>query len=219
MPDDDLSWLRKSRDSDANLIEHWRSRMSAHVATFALSGGHVESIFPNVDVLLQATMVRFGEATSEGQLVIGVAIPWFEIIKQLERDPDFLFKVPWRKLEELIAGAYDRAGWKEVILTPRSGDGGIDVMASHPGGFGSIRIIDQVKKFKPGHVVTANDVRAMIGVLDGNRNVSKGFLTTTSRFAPGIYEDENLQRFMPNRLELREGPALRAWLLSLASNK
>jgi restriction system protein len=169
------------------------------------------------DVLLQAAIIRAGGHTAEGELVVGVAISWFEIIAHLERDPNFLFNVPWRKLEELIAGAYQRAGWATVELTPRSGDGGRDIIASKPG-IGSIRILDQVKAYKVGHLVSADEVRSMLGVLEAEQNVSKGLVTTTSTFAPGIEHDGRLQAFMPFRLELKDGPRLREWLLAVQND-
>jgi restriction system protein len=170
---------------------------------------------PLPDVLLQAAVVTGSQRTTEGQLIEGVAVAWFEIIAQLGKDPDFLFKIPWRKLEEIVAGAYERAGWPEVILTPRSGDHGRDIIATRPG-IGSIRIVDQIKAYKPGHVVTADEVRSMLGVLIATPNVSKGLITTTSHFAPGIEKDSTLRIFMPYRLELKDGKELRQWLLKLA---
>ena len=167
------------------------------------------------DILLQAAVVVLGDKTSEGHLIQGVSIPWFEIIKQLKRDPDFLFQIPWRKLEEIIAGAYEQEGWPDVILTPRSNDGGRDVIATKPG-FGSIRIIDQVKAYRPGHKVTADEVRAILGVLSADLSVSKGVITTSSTFAPGILEDSKLKAFMPYRLELKNGKELRQWLINIA---
>jgi len=77
-------------------------------------------------------------------------------------------------------------------------------------GFGSIRIYDQVKAYKPGHLVTANDVRAMAGILQAN--VSKGIVTTTSDFAPLVRSDPILQPMMPHRLELKAGKDLLSWL-------
>jgi hypothetical protein len=91
-------------------------------------------------ILLQATVVVFGDKTAEGQLIQEVSIPWFEIIRHLQRDPRFLYSIHWRQLEEIIAGAYQRAGYPEVILTPRSGDRGRDVIATKPG-VGAIRIV------------------------------------------------------------------------------
>jgi len=118
----------------------------------------------------------------------------------------------WRRMEELVAGAYKREGWPQVELTPRSGDKGRDVIATKPG-FGSIRIIDQVKAYRPGHKVPADDVRALLGVLTRDQNVSKGIVTTTSTFAPGV-EDE-LKALIPHRLELKDGPRLLEWFKGL----
>lgn len=62
--------------------------------------------------------------------------------------------------EEIIAGAYQKAGFDEVTLTSRSGDFGRDVIAVKHG-LGTIRIIDQVKAYSPNRLVTADDVRSL----------------------------------------------------------
>lgn len=167
-------------------------------------------------VLLQAMVVNLGDQTEGGPLVEGVSVAWFEIVRELARDPAFLFKVSWRKLEELIAGAYERDGWPEVVLTPRSGDRGRDVIATRPG-LGSIRIFDQVKAYAPGCRVTAEEVRSLLGTLAAIPNVSKGVVTTSAEFAPGILKDSGLSAFMPHRLELKDGASLLRWLTEIAA--
>jgi restriction system protein len=122
-----------------------------------------------------------------------------------------MHELDWRTWEEMIAGGYKAAGYDIVILTSRSGDFGRDIIAMRDD-LGSIRIIDQVKAYKPGLRVSANDVRALLGVLQADRNASKGIVTTTSEFAPGVYEDPFIKPFMPNRLDLRSGPQLLEWL-------
>ena len=49
-------------------------------------------------------------------------------------------------------------------------------------------MVDHVKAYRPGHLVTANDVRALFGVVVAD-GASKGFLTTTSDFAPRLLKD------------------------------
>jgi restriction system protein len=71
----------------------------------------------------------------------------------------------------------------------------------------TVRVIDQVKAFNPSHRVTANDVRALIGVLQSD-GASKAVLTTTLDFAPRITTDPTIIPFMPSRLELVNGPML-----------
>ena len=165
---------------------------------------------PAPTLVLQTTLVDLGAKTSEGQIVQAVTVPWLRIVQEIARNPDFLFEFPQdpRKFEEFIAGAYDQDGW-EVELTPRSGDLGRDVIATKRGHM-AIRILDQCKAFSPGHMVEATDVRAMLGVLTRDANVSKGVVTTTSTFAPGIHTE--FKEYLPYRLELRDGPALREWL-------
>jgi len=174
------------------------------------------TIKPLPEIVIQAAIIVPGDNVTEGVVIEAVGPAFFEILKQLQNDPAFLYKFSEydRDFEELIAGAYKREGWPEVVLTPRSNDKGRDIIASKPG-FGSVRFIDQVKAYTPNHRVTANDVRAMIGVLTLEQNVSKGIVTTTSQFAPGIEKDENIKRLMPFRLELRDGKQLLDWLFKL----
>ena len=166
------------------------------------------------NILLPALVVPVNRGT-EGQLIQAVAVPWFEIIDLMEKDPDAVYRIHWRNWEEIIAGAYTQAGFDEVVLTPRSNDKGRDVIATKYG-VGCIRFFDQVKAYGPDHVVTADDVRAMLGVITGAGNVSKGIVTTTSEFAPGVEEDEYIKPFIPFRLELKPRDKLIPWLESLA---
>lgn len=236
-----LDWLASNENGMAALLEGWRSLRPrvVHVsdsgtATDAVSvqvispmgiesleqvgtGTAVVEQYP--EILLQAAVVTFAGETSEGLLIEAVAPPWFEIIQELERDPEFLYKFPThsRKFEELIAGAYELDGWT-VELTPRSNDRGRDVIATKAG-FCTVRIVDQVKAYGPRHLVTANDVRAIVGVLTLEQNVSKGLITTTSSFAPGIEKDSLIQALIPHRLQLRTGAQLTEWLMRLARER
>jgi restriction system protein len=166
------------------------------------------------ELLIPATIVAVGDRVAEGQLIEAVMLPWFDIVKALERDPNFVHQLVknWRIMEELVAGAYHREGWSDVILTPRSSDRGRDIIVSRPD-WGTIRIYDQVKAYSPDHPVPAADVRELFGVLVRDQNVSKAVLTTTTLFASGVREE--WAAFIPCRLELRDGPALTRWLLGL----
>lgn len=164
-------------------------------------------------ILMKAVIVP-GESTHEGVLVQAVAVPWLEIMEIIAKDPDVIYQIDSRKWEEIIAGAYRKQGF-DVVLTPRSGDGGVDVIATLKG-YGSIRILDQVKAYKPGHLVTADEVRSMLGALSADPKASKGIITTTSDFAPRIETDEHIAQFLPTRLELRPRDDLLDWLASVA---
>jgi restriction system protein len=168
-------------------------------------------------VVLKA-LLSFGDRTSEGVLVRAVAEPWFRILELIQRDPEAIYRIEPRSWEEIIAGAYDEAGFDEVTLTPRSGDLGRDVIAIKRG-VGSIRIFDQVKAYRPGHVVTAEEVRAMIGVITVDQNVSKGVITTTSEFAPKVRDDPSIKPLIPYRLELKPKDDLLPWLDELSKTR
>ncbi len=167
-------------------------------------------------LLLQAVVVP-GVRTDEGQLIQAVGLPWFQIIEALKNDPSLAFQIEARQWEEIIAGAYQKAGFDEVTLTPRSGDFGRDIIAVKHG-LGTVRIIDQVKAYGPNYLVAADDVRALLGVMQADK-ASKGFLTTTSDFAPKLREDILLKPFMPAQLELINGKMLLARLEELAKKK
>lgn len=183
---------------------------SSGEGTFKFSSG--------IDVpnLLMKAVVIPGDKTDEGEIIIAVTEPWYDILKLLEKDPSIAFKITPRKWEEIIAGAYRKAGF-EVTLTPRSGDYGRDIIAEIKG-IGEIRIIDDVKAYKPGHFVTAKEVRALMGVLQGD-GASKGFITTTSDFAPTLREDPFIKPFLGNRIELVNGEMLFKRLKELRGKK
>jgi restriction system protein len=189
--------------------------LTAHAAALTSEGQRPEVLERKIvlpELLIPAAIVVAGDKVAEGQLIQAVALPWFEIIRELERDPAFLHQLDWRKVEELIAGAYQREGWPEVILTPRSGDRGRDIIARRPG-LGAVCFYDQVKAYGPEQKVTAAEVREMFGVLNRDHNVSKALLTTTATFAPGVADE--WKQWTPFRLELRDGATLAAWLTGL----
>jgi restriction system protein len=174
-----------------------------------LSDSSVSTASP--EVALGFLFVETGARTSEGHVIIAVRPAWEQILREIASDPNALYRLDPRGFEELLAGAYSRAGW-EVTLTPRSGDGGKDIIATRHD-IGSIRILDQAKLYAPKHLVSADDVRAMWGVLDSDRRASKAYVTTTSDFAPGVYKE--FADRMPTRIELRNGVRLTEWLFRL----
>jgi restriction system protein len=166
------------------------------------------------EILLQATVKPYGK-TPDGDLIRAIISPWRAIVERLKGDWNEAYRIPSRVWEELIAAAFEQDGYDEVILTPRSGDHGRDVIANKKG-VGCIRIIDSVKAYAPHNLVKHDDVRALAGVLLTDHQASKGIVTTTSDFAPGIKTDPFLAPLMPYRLELMSGKQLLQWLKKLS---
>jgi len=146
-------------------------------------------------------IVKVERTVPDGQIITLVDPFYTHLIDAIKKDSNIIYQINPRKWEEIIAAAYDKAGFDEVILTPRSGDFGRDVIAIKRG-FGSVKFIDQMKAYSPEHVVKADEVRALLGVLQAERDASKAIFTTTSTFAPRIEQDKFISPYLPYRLEL-----------------
>jgi restriction system protein len=168
------------------------------------------------EVLVGVSLVDVqSDRTDDGQIILAVTPMWTRILDEMARDPNALYRLlKPRQFEEFIAGAYEEEGC-DVTLTPRSGDGGRDIIAWRAD-FGGIRILDQVKLLRPGRRVKAEEVRALYGVFARDEGATKAIFTTTSRFAPGI--EKEFKDLIPNRLVLRNGQSLREQLAQLRAN-
>jgi Restriction endonuclease len=172
---------------------------------FRLSAGK------RLDLVIPFEFRVSGEKNGDGLRIIVVQIDWRSLLRDIQYDSDFLYRLEPRELEELVAARYHAEG-HNVTLTPRSSDRGRDVIAEDPGL--RILIYDEVKRYSPGSRVDATIVRALCGVLTRDQNVSKGFLTTTAEFAPGI--EKEFRNLMPYRIELRNGRRLAEWMKAAA---
>lgn len=152
---------------------------------------------------------------SEGILVHSASAIWFEIIELLASDWEQAYRIPSEKWEEIVAGAFHREGYDEVILTPRSADHGRDIIATRHG-IGSVRVLGSVKANGPHRLVDYNDIRALMGVVAADHAASKGIITTTSDFPPRVENDPFIKPLLPTRLELINGEKLQSWLSTLA---
>lgn len=158
---------------------------------------------PSVEVIL-----KYGEKMDEGRFVQAVAWTWFRLATKILGDPSIMYTIGAERWEEILAGIYREAGFDEVLLTRRSGDFGRDVIAVRRNIWPPIRVIDQMKAYKPGHRVTAEEVRAMIGVLQVDHQATLAVVTTTSKFAPKVITDPYIRPLIPYRLLLIDGEKL-----------
>lgn len=168
---------------------------------------------PTAPCIIVPSFIIPGDKTKEGLLVEGVGTLWFEIVRRIREDPDFVYNIECWDWEKLIAGAYKQEGWETVVLTPRKGDKGIDVIATRAD-WGQIRflLLHQMKAYAPDHLVGPDEVREMLGVLHTEHNATKAIISTTSAFTSGAIDAA--KEFDP-RLELKAKDKLLAWLASL----
>jgi restriction system protein len=163
---------------------------------------------PAFPTLLSQAIIIPDKDTADGQLIKSVSYPLLTVIQRIIDDPSLMYEIDPRKWEEIVAATYAESGlFDDVILTPRSGDRGRDVIAVK-NGFGSVRLIESVKRYTPGNKTTAEEVQALLGVLLSDPQASKGILSTTWEFAPMIWQNPHIMQYVPHRLELVDGKAL-----------
>jgi restriction system protein len=172
------------------------------------------------DLFLAAVVERGPAKDQSGTLIEVVRAPWLTLIDHLARNPGALAEMDPRLFESLVAGALRDDGYEDVILTPRSGDEGVDVIALRGGRF-PMRMVVQAKRYRPDRRVKAFEVRELLHVLDADRKATSALFTTTSSFAPGVAADRTIAPYLtkpgePGRLNLMDGSQLADWLNGLA---
>ena len=61
---------------------------------------------PTLPGIVLKAILEPGDEVPEGTVVDAVAIPWFEILELIRRDPESIYQIGARRWEEIIAGAY-----------------------------------------------------------------------------------------------------------------
>jgi restriction system protein len=158
-----------------------------------------------------ASSILSSEPTAGGTLITATTAVWENIVAALGKDWSAALTYTPRQWEEIVAGAFKRLGFDQVTLTPQRGDFGRDVIAVSAG-FLSQKVVVSVKANAPGNLVSYDDVRALMGVISAENDVTKGMLTTTSDFPPNLHKDPLIASFQPTRLELINGKKLRLML-------
>jgi len=187
-----------------------RQNMAAILASMTTNhGGNEEYVPPdNFPVLISQALIIPYQKTDEGQLIKAIALPLRAIVQRIKEDRSLMYEIDPRKWEEIVVAAYEASGlWDEVTLTPRSGDRGKDLIAVKKG-LMALRVVESVKRKSPGHLVTAEEVDALIGVMNKQPHTNKGIISTTWEFAPRIMDDPDIARLVPTRLQLINGEEL-----------
>jgi restriction system protein len=152
-------------------------------------------------------IVLSGDKTADGDLVKVIAPAFKKITELLQFDYTILHSMDPRTFEELIAAAYSRLGFEKVVLTPRSGDQGRDLIIESRKS-GAVRLFVEAKRYSDGNLVPAKEVRSLLGTMLGEPETTKGILVTTSDFAPEVRTAPNIARHLGKRLRLLNGTQL-----------
>ncbi len=103
-----------------------------------------------------------------------------EVIRYLARHPHAMRNLDPRKFEELVAELLRDKGY-HATLTPRTRDGGFDIIAIKKENIGSALTIVECKRFAESNKVGVGIVRGLYGVVEEKR-ATQGLIATTSYF-------------------------------------
>lgn len=110
----------------------------------------------------------------------------FRLIANILRSPNKVKNLTPRQFEEFVAETLAQLGFTNVILTPRSRDGGKDVIASHQINGIPLSFYFECKKYADDNKIQLETLRTLLGTLAHDaRRVNKGVLVTTSTFTKG----------------------------------
>jgi len=130
-----------------------------------------------------------------------------QLVDYISKHPDFLYSISPRKFEELVCELFRDMGY-DVILTPKSRDGGVDIRAIHKSSIGTLLYLVECKHYHVDHPVGVDIVRALYGVVSQEK-ASHGIIATTSHFTKGAKEFANSAQY---QLSLRDYADLNAWI-------
>ena len=160
------------------------------------------------DLLLSADDLL--EADPAGQIRLDFEAVNDLLITHLAQHPELMRDVHPRRFEEIVAELFRRMGY-EVILTPRTKDGGFDVLAFQKTGIGKLLTLVECKRFRPDRKIGVGLVRTLYGVVE-ERRASHGVIATTSSFTR---DARAFQQNLEHRLSLSDFNDLSEWLARL----
>jgi len=132
-----------------------------------------------------------------------------ELIRHLAKHPELLYDLhPWR-FEELVAELLRAQGF-EPTLTPRTRDGGRDILAARSDALGSLLYLVECKRYGPKNKVGVEVVRAIHGVTNSER-ATKGVIVTTSFFTKNAIDFATPLKY---GIGLHDFETLKSWLAS-----
>lgn len=159
-------------------------------------------LFGDTPYRLPGRLLRTVGRVPDGEVVDVDPEAFTEFIEDLTLDYEILRRMPPRDFERAVAAVYVKTGrFDRVILTPRSGDEGRDVVLEAAEWYGR-RTIVELKRYRRRRV-SAEMVNSLIGVLTGELDGSRAAFLTTSTFAPRLQQHRSIRKALSSgRLEL-----------------
>jgi hypothetical protein len=130
-----------------------------------------------------------------------------ELVRYLAAHPEKLYSLDPRKFEELVEAIFRDFGY-DVVLTPKSKDGGLDIRATRKDSVGTLLYLIECKRYAATRPVGVDIVRGLYGVATTER-ASCGLIVTTSHFTRGAKEFADKVKY---QMSLRDYSDLVNWL-------
>lgn len=170
-------------------------------------------LFPKTE-LAETTLFKVDSSLLIPQVRIELGSVNEEIIRFLAAHPERLRTLEPRHFEELVAEIFRDFGY-DVILTPKSKDGGLDIRAIRKDSVGTLLYLIECKRYKPTRPVGVEIVRGLYGVAALER-ATHGVIATTSHFTKGAKEFADKVRY---QMSLRDFDDLVGWLKKYPTSK
>lgn len=138
---------------------------------------------------------------------------WQRYVEMISKRPELMRHMQPRVFEELVAELLRSQGL-QVMLTPRSRDGGRDILARLATPLGEHVYLVECKRFDARKPVGVSLVRQLYGVVE-LEGATAGVLVTTSSFTAGARQTS---ASLGSRMSLRDYNDLRLWLHNATSN-
>lgn len=124
-------------------------------------------------------------APYQERVVLVERLPW-RLLRAIVQDPRHLHQLTPRQFEKFTAEVLDALGFRDIILTPATSDGGRDVIASQQVNGIPLTFYFECKKYAEDNKVQLQSLRALLGVVAHHSTEANiGVLVTTSTFTAG----------------------------------
>lgn len=169
--------------------------------------------FEDAPVITTQAIIAVVDQNPEGS-VINFLDPYFhQLVETMLQNRILVYEQDWRRWEQILAAAYSKAGY-HVTLTPRSRDKGRDLIAEKKG-VASVKILGQMKRYREDRRISLQEVDSLLGTFMRDEHATHAVFATTSSFAPGIFQEDSINRLIPNPLKLMDIEDLMTWFRSL----
>ncbi len=152
-----------------------------YIATLELTEENEDSLYSEEDEELAEQIIDVVTEEVFTQLQRVDFLP-LRALDEVVRNPEAMTALNARDFERFIATLIEQLGFEDVILTPRSGDRGRDVLATKRIHGISIMFAFECKRYKA--PVDPDIMRALLGtIVHRDSRANKGVLVTTSNFS------------------------------------